>query len=90
MTEYRKMKHDPANINAEDLPRHNKRFSNAAKIGYSIELIISAFVAVGGLVATIMTIVALHTPFWWITMLSALCMAIGLWIFIDTINEMLR
>ena len=48
MTEYRKMKHDPANINAEDLPRKNKRFSNAAKIGYSIELILSTFVAVGG------------------------------------------
>ena len=55
------MKHDPANINAEDLPRKNKRFSNKVKIGYSIELILSAFVAVGGFVATIMTIVALNT-----------------------------
>ena len=42
------MKHDPANVNAEDLPRKNKRFSNKAKISYSIELILSAFVAVGG------------------------------------------
>ena len=84
------MKHDPANINVEDLPRHNKRFSNKVKIGYSIELILSAFVAVGGFVATIMTIVALNTPFWWITLLAAVCMTIGVWIFIDTINEMLK
>lgn len=84
------MKHDPANVNAEDLLRHNKRFSNKAKIGYSIELILSAFVAVGGLVDTIMTIVALHTPFWWITVLSAICTVIGLWVFIDTIKEMLK
>lgn len=84
------MKHDPANINVEDLPRNNKRFSNAAKIGYGIELILSAVVAVGGFVSTIMTIVALHTPFWWITVLAAICMAIGLWVFIDTIKEMLR
>ena len=85
-----KMKHDPANINAEDLPRSNKRFSNKAKIGYSIELILSAFVAVGGFVATAMTIVALHTPFWWITVIAAICMVIGVWIFIDTINEMIN
>lgn len=84
------MKHDPANINVEDLPRNNKRFSNKAKIGYGIELILSAFVAVGGLVATIMTIVALHTPFWWITVMAAICTAIGLWVFVDTIKEMLR
>ena len=80
------MKHDPANIK----PRNNKRFSNKAKLGYSIELIISTFVAVGGFVATIMTIVALNTPFWWITVLAAICMAIGLWIFTDTINEMIK
>jgi len=70
--------------------KQNKRFSNAAKIGYSIELILSAFVAVGGFVATIMTIVALQTPFWWITLLAAICTAIGLWVFIDTIKEMLK
>lgn len=70
--------------------KQNKRFSNKAKIGYSIELIISGFVAVGGLVATIMTIVALQTPFWWITLLAAVCTVIGLWIFIDTIKEILR
>lgn len=80
------MKHNQANVK----PRNNKRFSNAAKVGYSIELILSAFVAVGGLVATIMTIVALQTPFWWITAISAICTAIGLWVFIDTIKEMLR
>lgn len=84
------MKHDPANINVEDLPRNNKRFSNKAKIGYVIELILSAFVAVGGFVSTIMTIVALHTPFWWITMLAAICTVIGLWVFTDTLEEMLR
>lgn len=84
------MKHDPANINAEDLPRNNKRFSNAAKIGYVIELILSAVVAVGGLVATIMTSVALNTPFWWITVIAAICTVIGFWIAIDTIKEMLR
>lgn len=84
------MKHDPANNNVEDLPRNNKRFSNAAKLGYSIELILSGFVAVGGFVATIMTIVAIHTPFWWITVIAAICMAIGVWVFADTINEMLR
>ena len=84
------MKHDPANINVEDLPRKNKRFSNKAKIGYSIELIISAFVAVGGFVSTIMTSVALNTPFWWITVIAAICAVIGFWIFIDTINEMLK
>ena len=70
--------------------KHDKRFSNKAKIGYSIELIISAFVAVGGFVSTIMTIVALHTPFWWITLLAAFCTVIGVWIFADTINEILR
>lgn len=75
------MKHDPAK---------NKRFSNAAKIGYSIELILSAFVAVGGFVGTIMTVVALNTPFWWITVIAAICTVIGLWVFIDTIKEMLR
>lgn len=80
------MKHDPANVK----PRNNNRFSNAAKIGYSIELILSAFVAVGGFTSTIMTIVALHTPFWWITATAAICMAIGLWVFIDTIKEMLK
>ena len=69
---------------------NNKRFSNKAKIGYSIELIISAFVAVGGFVGTIMTVVALQTPFWWITWLSAICTVVGLWIAIDTINEMLK
>lgn len=90
MTEYRKMKHDPANINAEDLPRKNKRFSNKAKIGYTIELILSGFVAVGGFMSTIMTIVALHTPFWWITMLAAICTVIGLWVFIDTVKEMIK
>lgn len=90
MTEYRKMKHDPANINAENLPRNKKRFSNKAKIGYGIELILSAVVAVGGFVATIMTIVALHTPFWWITVIAAICTAIGLWIAIDTIKEMIK
>lgn len=84
------MKHDPANVNAEDLPRKNKRFSNAAKIGYSIELILSAFVAVGGFVGAIMTIVALHTPFWWITATAAICTLIGLWVFIDTLEEMLK
>ena len=84
------MKHDPANVNAEDLPRKNKRFSNKAKISYSIELIFSAFVAVGGFVSTIMTIVALHTPFWWITVLAAICTAIGLWVFTDTIKEILK
>jgi len=66
----------------------NKRFSNKAKISYSIELILSSFVTVG--VATTMTIVALHTPLWWITMLSAICTAISLWAFIDTIKEMLK
>ena len=70
--------------------KHNKRFSNKAKIGYSIELIISTFVVVGGFVAIIMTIVALHTPFWWITALAAICMVIGLWILIDTIKEILK
>ena len=70
--------------------KRDKRFSNKAKIGYSIELILSAFVAVGGLVATIMTIVALHTPFWWITATAALCTVIGVWIFADTIKEVLR
>ena len=70
--------------------KHNKRFSNKAKIGYGIELILSAFVAVGGSVATIMTIVALHTPFWWITATAAICTAIGLWVFIDMIKEMLK
>jgi len=70
--------------------KQNKRFSNAAKIGYSIELILSAFVAVGGFVSTIMTIVALHTPFWWITVLAAICTAIGLWVFTDTIKEILK
>ena len=84
------MKHDSANNNVEDLPRNNKRFSNKAKIGYSIELILITFVAVGGFVSTIMTIVALHTPFWWITVIAAICMAIGLWVFIDTLEEMLR
>lgn len=78
------------NINAEDLPRKKKRFSNKAKLGYTIELILSAVVAVGGFVATIMTIVALHTPFWWITVLAAICTAIGFWVFIDTIKEMVR
>ena len=81
------MKHDPANINAEG---KNKRFSNAAKIGYGIELILSAVVAVGGFVATIMTTVALHTPFWWITVIAAICTIVGLWVFIDTIKEMVR
>ena len=84
------MKYDPANINTEDLPRNNKRFSNKAKIGYSIELIISAFVAIGGFVGTIMTIVALNTPFWWITMLAAICTVVGFWVAIDTIKEMLK
>jgi len=70
--------------------KQTKRFSNAAKIGYTIELILSAFVAVGGLVATIMTIVALQTPFWWITATATVCTAIGLWVFVDTIKEMLR
>ena len=70
--------------------KYNKRFSNKEKIGYSIELILSAFVAVGGLVATIMTIVALHTPFWWITVLAAICTLIGFWVFVDTIKEMLK
>ena len=70
--------------------KHNKRFSNKEKIGYGIELILSGFVAVGGLVATIMTIVALQTPFWWITATAAICTAIGLWVFIDTIKEMLK
>jgi len=70
--------------------KHNKRFSNKAKIGYSIELIISAFVAAGGFVATAMTIVALHTPFWWITATAAICTVIGFWVFIDTIKEMLK
>jgi len=37
--------------------KRDKRFSNKEKIGYSIELIISAFVAAGGFVATIMTTV---------------------------------
>ena len=84
------MKHDPANINAEDLPRKNKRFSNKVKIGYSIELILSGFVAVGGFVATIMTIVALNTQFWWLTATAAICTLIGLWVFIDTVKEMLK
>ena len=75
------MKHDKAS---------NKRFSNKSKIGYSIELILSTFVAVIGFVATIMTIVALHTPFWWITATAAVCTAIGLRVFIDTIKEMLK
>jgi len=70
--------------------KHDKRFSNAAKVGYGIELILSAFVAVGGFVATIMTIVALQTPFWWITAIAAICTAIGLWVFTDTIKEMLK
>ena len=70
--------------------KRNKKFSNAAKIGYSIELILSALVAAGGFVATIMTIVALHTPFWWITLLAAICTVIGFWIFIDTIKEAVR
>ena len=70
--------------------KHDKRFSNKAKIGYSVELIISAFVAVGGFVNTIMTIVALRTPFWWITVLAAICTVIGVWIFIDTLDEMLK
>ena len=70
--------------------KQNKRFSNAAKIVYGIELIQSAFVAVGGFIATIMTIVALQTPFWWITAIAAICMAIGLWAFIDTLEEMLK
>lgn len=84
------MKHDPANINVEDLPRNKKRFSNKAKFGYTVELILSAVVAVGGFVSTIMTIVALHTPFWWITATAAICTAIGLWVFIDTLEEMLK
>ena len=70
--------------------KQNKRFSNKAKIGYSVELIISVFVAVGGFVGTIMTIVAIHTQFWWITLLAAFCTVIGFWIFADTINEMLK
>ena len=70
--------------------KQNKRFSNKAKIGYSIELILSVFVAVGGFVATAMTIVALHTPFWWLTLLAAICTVVGLWIAIDTINEMIK
>lgn len=68
----------------------NKRFNNKEKIGYSIELIRSAFVAVGGFTSTIMTVVALQTPFWWITWLSAICMVIGFWAFIDIIKEMLK
>jgi len=70
--------------------KQNKRFSIKEKIGYSIELILSAFVAVGGFIATIMTIVALHTPFWWITVLAAICTAVGFWVAIDTIKEMLK
>jgi len=70
--------------------KRDKRFSNAAKVGYTIELILSGFVAVGGFVATIMTIVALHTPFWWITAIAAICTVIGLWVFTDTIKEMLK
>lgn len=70
--------------------KHNKRFSNKAKVGYGIELILSTFVAVVVSVATIMTIVALNTPFWWITATAAICTAIGLWVFVDTIKEMLR
>jgi len=70
--------------------KRDKRFSNAAKIGYGIELMLSGFVAVGGFVATIMTIVALQTPFWWITATAAICTAIGLWVFTDTIKEMLK
>ena len=70
--------------------KQNKRFSNKAKIGYTIELILSTFVAVGGFIATIMTIVALHTPFWWITVLAAICTVIGFWVFTDTIKEMLK
>jgi len=70
--------------------KQNKRFSIKEKIGYTIELILSGFVAVGGLVATIMTIVALNTPFWWITATAAVCTAIGFWVAIDTIKEMLK
>ena len=68
----------------------NKRFSNAAKLGYSIELILSTFVAVGGFVGTIMTIVGWHIPLWWLTVIAAIYTPIVLWVFIDTIKEMLR
>ena len=70
--------------------KQNKRFSNAAKVGYGIELMLSAFVAVGGFVATIMTIVALNTPFWWLTVIAAIYTPIVLWVFIDTIKGMLK
>ena len=68
----------------------NKRFSNKEKIGYSIELISSTFVAVGGFVGTIITIVGLHIPLWWLTVIAAIYTPIVLWVFIDTIKEMLR